>query len=243
MKIKKKPLDKQILLTYVISLVVVYAFQLTVMVIFPRIFEDEALMITFSSLSNLAWYAAVTAIVVHLAYIYLFKNQWTYFKENPRRSWGLIALAIGLMFAANMLTSSIFQLAGHDTTAENQAALEMLLGGAWHDILALVLFAGFFAPVLEELVFRRGLYSLFFKKYGNLAAILLNSLVFALLHFLNDLEFVVQDPIRVLNLFPYLSLGIILSFIYYYSGKMIFVVIFAHMIWNILQLTLMFTVL
>ncbi len=239
---KTKPLDKQILKVYLFGLIAIYAFQVVVMVVFPRVFEDEAMMITFSALSNLAWYAAVTVIVVHMAYIYLFQNQWVYFMQNPRRSWGLVALTMALMFAANMITTSIFQLAGHDMAAENQAALEMILGGAWYDIVALVLFAGFFAPVLEELVFRKGLYSLFFKKYGNLAAIFLNSLVFAMLHFLGDLEFVFQDPIRVLNLLPYLSLGIILSFMYYYSGKMIFVVIIGHTLWNILQLILMFTV-
>ncbi|MFW5913658.1 MAG: hypothetical protein ACOCSM_01220, partial [Bacillota bacterium] len=80
------PMEKGILVIYVLTFLLVPLIQVSTMYLFPDIFDDNAALRTFSAGLNLFWYLVLTILLFRFARIYLFKNQWIYFKENPRRS-------------------------------------------------------------------------------------------------------------------------------------------------------------
>ncbi|MFW6298914.1 MAG: CPBP family intramembrane glutamic endopeptidase, partial [Bacillota bacterium] len=215
------PMEKGILLIYILTFLLVPIIQVVALNFFPEIFEDNEALTSFSAGLNLLWYLVLTILLFRFASIYLFKNQWIYFKENPRRSFFLIILGLFLMFAMNMFINTGFTLIGQEVGSENQSALEEIIQGRTFDMVAIVIFAGILAPIAEEIVFRKGLYGLIYNKFGNVAAILLSGILFGLVHMTSELA-------NVAGMIPYFGLGIILSYIYYYSSKMIFVPIAVH---------------
>ncbi|WP_353053437.1 CPBP family intramembrane glutamic endopeptidase [Bacillus thuringiensis] len=76
-----------------------------------------------------------------------------------------------------------------------------------------------YAPIMEELVFRKVIYGTLAKKYNFFIAALLSSGLFALIH----MEFT--------HFLVYLSMGLVFSFVYKMTDK-ILVPITAHMIMN-----------
>lgn len=230
-----QPLDRGILLIYVLTFLLVPVIQLGVLVIFPSIFEDDAALTTFSAGLNLLWYLVLTLALFRFARIYLFKNQWVYFAENPRRSFLLVLLGLFLMLAMNIFINTGFTIFGQEVGSENQSALEEIMGGRAFDMVAIVVFAGILAPIAEEIVFRKGLYGIIHRKAGNFAAILGSGIIFGLIHMTGELT-------NVIGMIPYFGLGIILSYIYYFSSKMIFVPIMVHGVMNIISILTLLTI-
>ncbi|MFW5892834.1 MAG: CPBP family intramembrane glutamic endopeptidase [Bacillota bacterium] len=226
-------MEKGILVIYVLTFLLVPIIQVGAMLLFPDIFEDNAALTTFSAGLNLFWYLVLTILLFRFARIYLFKNQWLYFKDNPRRSLLLVLLGFFLMISMNMFINTGFTIFGEEVGSENQAALEELITGRTFDMVAIVIFAGILAPVAEEIVFRKGLYGVIYKRFGNAAAILGSGLLFGLIHMTGELT-------NVIGMIPYFGLGIILSYIYYFSSKMIFVPIAVHAVMNILSILALF---
>ena len=222
-------LDRGIVLIYVFTFTLLLITQLIALVIFPEILNSDADIQSFSAGLNLLWYAALTLLLFRFARIYLFKNQWLYFKKNPRRSFGLVLLGVFLMLSMNMFINTAFTVLDLNLSSQNQESLETLMDGRTFDLVALILFAGILAPIAEEIVFRKGLYGLINKKFGNLVAILGSGLLFGLVHVTGELT-------NVISLAPYFGLGIILGFIYYYSSKMIFIPIAVHAALNIFSI-------
>ncbi|MFW6298558.1 MAG: CPBP family intramembrane glutamic endopeptidase [Bacillota bacterium] len=228
------PLEKGILMIYILTFLMVPVIQVIALNLFPDLLENNAALTSFSAGLNLLWYLVLTFLLFKFARIYLFKNQWVYFKDNPGRSFSLIILGLFLMFSMNMFISSGFTLFGQEVGSQNQAALEELILGRTFDMIAIVLFAGILAPIAEEIVFRKGLYGIIYRKFGNVAAIILSGILFGLIHMTSELT-------NVVGMIPYFGLGIILSYIYYFSSKMIFVPIVVHGVMNILSIAAIFT--
>ncbi len=231
MSLKKlfNSLNKGIVLIYVFTFALVPLLQIGAFVIFPEIFETDANVQSFSAGLNLFWYLSLTLLLFHFARIYLFKNQWLYFKKNWRKSLGFVLLGIFLMLSMNMFINTAFTVLDFELSSQNQASLEMLMDGRTFDLIALAIFAGILAPIAEEIVFRKGVYGLIHKKFGNLVAIIGSGLLFGLIHVTGELT-------NVISLAPYFGLGIILGFIYYYSSKMIFIPIAVHGALNIFSI-------
>ena len=229
------PLEKGILSIYILTFLLVPLIQLGAWALFPSIFESGAALTSFSAGLNLFWYLVLTVLLLRFARIYLFKNQWIYFKENPGRSLMLVLLGLFLMFAMNMFINTGFSIFGEEVGSENQSALEEIIGGRTFDLVAIVIFAGILAPIAEEIVFRKGLYGFIDKRAGNLAAIVGSGIIFGLIHMTGELA-------NVAGMLPYFGLGIILSYIYYYSSKMIFVPILVHGVMNIIAILGLLTV-
>lgn len=229
-------LNRRVIIIYLITLITVPLLQVLLLALIPSIQEQESTLMTFQAASNLVWYVTLTALLFITASRYLFKNQWVIFVQNKKRVLFLIALGVALMFTANILINGFFVAIGHELNPENQANLERIAQSGAFSVFSLVIFAGFLAPITEEIVFRKGVYGLFEKKYGNIVAIIINSFFFGLIHVLLDLS-------NFINILPYFGLGIVLSYMYYYSGKLIFVPIFMHMIMNLISLITMFFIL
>jgi len=233
--LKKIQLNQRIVILYLITLVAIPLLQVFLLVIFPGIEENEETLLTFSALSNLVWYTVLTTLLFITAKTYLFKNQWVSFKANLKRSILLIILGVALMFISNMLINGLFTALGRELNPENQASLELIAGANMISTVSLIIFAGLLAPIAEEIVFRKGVYGILYEKFGNVVAIIGGAFFFGLIHVLLDLS-------NFINILPYFGLGLILSFMYYYSGKSIFVPIAMHMVINITSLIAMYIV-
>jgi membrane protease YdiL (CAAX protease family) len=66
---------------------------------------------------------------------------------------------------------------------ESQEIMDMFLKGSWLAIIALTVLTVVIAPVLEEFIFRHILYGGISKKIGKIAAAIISSLLFTLLHY------------------------------------------------------------
>ncbi len=241
MKLEHLSLNKRIVIIYLLTFAVVSLIPSVVLMIDPTLAEiDSPASVTFFSLTNFFWYLTVTILMILAAKTFLFKKEWPRFRKRLYQSLGVVVLAIALMFIANMLINGILMLGGVEGDPENQAMLERLSAGAWYDVGSLIFFAALFAPFVEEMLFRKVLYGFIRRHWGVVAAILLNSLAFASIHVVTELTAIAEDPGALLMVLPYFSLGVVISFVYYFSNHRIFVAIGAHMLWNILQLMFMF---
>lgn len=231
---RKTSLNLKIVLTYIFSFLALNLVILIFLGVFPDVIEDETRLNNILVGLNLLWYVGLLIALVIIARIYLFVNQWAYFKSNPRRSFSLIVVGLVGVFLVSILVNLIFAWLGIELDPQNQEALEALMqAGPWA-VAGLVVFAGFLAPITEEIVFRKGVYGMVHHKYGNVAAIIINSFFFGLVHVLGD---IVTDFSSIINIVPYFALGLFISYIYYRSAKIIYVPIIIHMAYNLILLT------
>ncbi len=225
----KHSLSVKIVLVYLLSFVVLQFLSVLATVVFPSMLVEEEVFYQVLSVLNLIWYGGMLVVLVYISKIYLFQNQWTYFTQNISRSIRHIAIGFLAVIIGSATVNGILWALGYEVGPENQAQLEALLQGGPIAVVSLVIFAGFLAPVVEELVFRKGLWDLIEKWGGYAGAIILNALAFGAIHIIADLG---TGTMVLINLIPYLTMGIIISLSYYFSGKIIFIPIFIHLIYN-----------
>lgn len=124
---------------------------------------------------------------------------------------GIVLLGYVVMFSCDSLAQYLMEMRGIDTTANQDAIVQLLAGVPFW--LALLLTA--VLPALaEEVIFRGYLYKKLFGKQV-LAGLLLTSLVFGLMH----------GPTDWLSYFMYSFGGLILGYSYYKSGYLIYPVV------------------
>lgn len=228
---QNKPLIEQtevkILLVYIGVIVFFALFQ----TLFSRVLHTESWtelqQLTFESGLNLFIYIIMTIFMLRIAKIYFFNNQWPKFIVRPRFSYGLILLTLYLMLGFSFFLNQWFDLLGLSGISANESAIRNMLRSSWYNALMVFFMIVIFAPIVEELVFRKGIYHLISRRFGHLAAVLLNALPFALVHMLTELD-------NVLFILPYYGMGVMLSFGYYYSGRLIMVPIVAHSVMNLI---------
>lgn len=111
----------------------------------------------------------------------------------------------------------------------NQSTIEAIIqnGGAVPMVIATVLFA----PIVEELIYRKAIFSLC-KKYGVVACYVLSTIFFTLPHMLSsDMS---NIGVWLLQCIPYATSGILLCVIYHKSKYNLYAAIAAHMANNLL---------
>lgn len=102
----------------------------------------------------------------------------------------------------------------------NQAMLEKIMSGSsLSSLLGSLFVIGFLAAVCEEIVFRGWFQKLLISKYGPHISIWVIGFFFSLIHF------------QFLGFFPRWLMGVILGYLYYYSGSL-YIPILAHFINN-----------
>lgn len=126
--------------------------------------------------------------------------------------WWIVILFVcfGVMFVGNIIGLIVSGLIlfpfGYNLSNIN-AATNLLTGDlSWLSVILGAISAGIIAPILEELLFRK-LFIDYFGKYGKGAAILMSGLLFGLFHG-NFSQF-----------FYAFAMGIILAYVYSYTGK------------------------
>lgn len=115
------------------------------------------------------------------------------------------------------------------SSSTNQTTIEDIIthGGAVPMILATVLFA----PVVEELIYRKAVFSLC-KRYGTVACYLFSTIFFTLPHMLSsDMS---NIGVWLLQCIPYAASGVLLCLVYHKSNYNVYAAIAAHMANNLL---------
>ena len=132
----------------------------------------------------------------------------------------------GAIIVVSIIINIIVGLFYQETNSNQATAESMIIN---YPIFAIILVC-FLGPVCEELTYRVGLYS-FLRRINKVLAIILTTVVFALIHF----DFMATDLIAELWSLPsYLACGLILSLAYEHRGPACSIT--AHMAYNITAL-------
>ncbi len=221
-------LNTHIVVAYIIANIILFASQLLLFLIVPDMMENLA----FLGFINLIWGGFFTIWLIYHARIYLCINQWSYIKSNPPRAiiytvLGFIALVV-IALGSNLILIHLF---GLEIDPQNQQHIIDIIRSGPLGFISMITYAIILAPIIEELVFRKGVFELIYKRFGVIAAILGNSVLFGLIHVM--FEFMdTQTTTQYINIVPYIIPGIVLSIIYYRSGKLIIIPIVIHMLYN-----------
>ncbi|MFH5882111.1 lysostaphin resistance A-like protein [Liberiplasma polymorphum] len=231
----------KVITVYIAAFIGLIAVQIGITVFFDIESLSEVNQATFGAAMNLVLYGFLTIVFFFIAKIYLFKNQWLYFKEKPAFSFFMVGFGMYLIFAVLFLIGAIYEVTGGPSTPRNQDLINNILTSAWYNGFMVFVFAVLFAPIVEEMVFRKAIFGIIFSKFGAAVAILGNSLIFAMIHVTGEFSAWIGGTISFwdfgLITLPYISMSIIISFIYFYSGKLIWVAITVHMLVNLISVS------
>ncbi len=193
-------------------------------------FELSALFYILRNLSSVML-AAVIAVWIdrlHLAY------DWKRVKSSGIPKYlGQVAIGFAMvyaaMIAAQVIMISVFKI-------ESNSQNEIMIGSMFSDdplrLILLFFSLCIFAPVIEELVFRKVIYGFFERHLGYVLAIVGSGLIFGLMHVVSYGDFI--------QAIPYVFMGSIFGYVYYRSGKNIYVTIGVHFINNLISYLLYF---
>lgn len=163
--------------------------------------------------------AFALATILILIVIWRDKNFWDIFK-GPKASpiqiigWGILGfflILIGQSLAVQVETMIFGIEPGSDNTE--------MLGNIMKTAPIMILSAAIFAPILEEIIFRRVIFGSLIQKYNFWISAIVSGLVFSAIH----LEFE--------HLLLYAVCGLIFAFLYY-KTKSIWTSIISHMLLN-----------
>ncbi|MCK5387836.1 MAG: CPBP family intramembrane metalloprotease [Candidatus Izimaplasma sp.] len=240
----KNKMNYIILGIYVALMIFITIFQVIVILAYPAILENDALLVTFSSITNLLLYLPLFLLFVIIFRKYL-SSAFIDLKANKPRYLIIIVVGFITMLIASVASTYILEFLGVTETSENQEALNLLLEGTLFDKIALFSFAVLLVPLIEEMVFRKAVLDIFhFEPRVNdgsklykvksvllaTIAILISSFTFGLIHVMSG------DFIHIIY---YGGLGIILGVIYLVANKNILVPIAVHFLLNFMVTTIL----
>ncbi|MGG0184876.1 CPBP family intramembrane glutamic endopeptidase [Bacillus rhizoplanae] len=179
-----------------------------------RSFQEEVQLAT-------AHWGIISFFVALIIILLILRNdtqseKWDRERTNIPATIGWIILGVFLALFAQIIAGTIeTQIFKVKPESENtQNIIEIIKAAPLFMIVSSI-----FAPILEEIVFRKILFGTLYKRYNFFIAAIVSSLIFALIHF---------DPTHLL---VYISMGLVFSFLYV-KTKRIIVPIMAHVMMN-----------
>lgn len=191
---------KEIIITYILSYIIVIIAGL----IYNLLGYNDLNFFT----NNISVYILMAYYLITIIYLYK-KNYKQEEKLSKKNYFPLILLGISIAITYNMI---MFKFYPQTSTTTNS-------------LIILLILSGIIGPIFEEIIFRYIFYNKLKKKYSVKKSILINSLVFAVIHI---------QPIKMIYAF---ILGIILN-IYYEKTKNILAPILIHISANTIVLFL-----
>ncbi len=225
------------LISYLGLFVVVFIVQFILIFGFGFDINSDTDALRMGSLSNLLGYGAGFIILYVLYFKYLKERFVDTLKNIPRTLVYVVSGFIGL-YTLSLLVTLFYKLIGLYVVPDNQEMLNTLAEAARFDQIALIIYAVFLAPFVEEMVFRLGIMTLISNMFANskvnkkvviAIAITVSSFLFGLIHVTGDIE-------QILN---YAVLGVVLAFVYYKTDN-IYTSIYLHMVYNAIAAIAMF---
>ena len=192
--------------------IVLRAIGLLIVAHLPTLLLDSRSSLVLSNSKD--WVFLLTALMAFLVFWFF----WWRAEKNDLNIWdpkilswkgmGIVLLGYAAMFCCDSLAQYLMEMRGIDTTANQDAIVQLLAGVPFW--LALLITA--LLPALaEEIIFRGYLYK---KLFGDLSIVglVLSSLIFGLMH----------GPTDWLSCFIYSSSGLILGYSYYKTGYLVY---------------------
>ena len=192
--------------------IVLRALGLLIVAHLPTLLLDSRSSLVLSNSKD--WVFLLTALMAFLVFWFF----WWRAEKNDLNIWdpkilswkgmGIVLLGYAAMFCCDSLAQYLMEMRGIDTTANQDAIVQLLAGVPFW--LALLITA--LLPALaEEIIFRGYLYK---KLFGDLSIVglVLSSLIFGLMH----------GPTDWLSCFIYSSSGLILGYSYYKTGYLVY---------------------
>lgn len=108
-----------------------------------------------------------------------------YFRPLKKKKLQVVLYSMVFTFLSKIISAvfvMIINLVFH-IELESQEIMDMFLKGSWRTIIVLSVLTVIIAPVLEEFVFRHIIYGGTSKKVGKIAAAIISSLLFTVLHY------------------------------------------------------------
>lgn len=213
----------KVYLALVITYIVMHISSIFVMIPLLNYFsQDPALTEQTVRFHSAAWSLFLTnlaAAIVFLLFILKKKDFFKVFEGEPASFgttiiWGILAFGMALVgqMVAGILEMSLF---GVEAGSDNTAMLSEIAKVSPIIIVSIVIFA----PLLEEIVFRRVLFGGLYNKTNFWIAAIVSALVFAVVH--NELE----------HTLVYMAPALAFSFVYYKTKRLLAPII-GHFLMN-----------
>jgi len=186
---------------------------------------------SFSPLLKTIYLLSCDITYIVLVYLLYFKsinkdfiNFFKNFMNNFEESFKYYFIGLLVMIVSNLIITFLFS----EATAGNEEAIRSYLD----DYPIYMLFSiAIYAPFIEEIIFRKSIKDIFLAKHNNKILkylyILSSGLIFVGMHLLGQ----VTNPLDLLYLIPYSSLGITFALLYYKTDN-IFSTISIHCMHN-----------
>ena len=179
-------------------------------------------------IAELIIYGTVSGFVLYTNWS-LLKTDWIALKGKTKNMLKEVGKHMLLMYMLNIICNVIIINLTGSVQSNNQSEIVALVESRFTITVFLTLF---FAPLVEEMVFRCSIYSLFYKK-NKVLTVVLASLAFGLIHVMGSIF--AQDWNDLLHLLTYASMGFCLSKCYG-KTKNIFGPILLHFFNNLIGL-------
>lgn len=196
--------------------------------------SEKSLNTSADALINFIIFIIITIVFVAVSFKML-KNEFIRL-DGVKQTLVAVIVSIGIVYlvniVANMLViilSALFQERVVDSI--NQMTIVNMLRGDY--AILVIITVVIIGPFIEEMVFRKAMFSLIPNKKAAFAA---SALLFGLIHVLGETSLVSF----FLSLIPYLAPGIAFSYIYLKYDENVLIPTFAHMGLNLLSVILVF---
>lgn len=164
------------------------------------------------------------SVFIHFVFlcicIYIAKPVWIdsiyKLKNNKRVFFKNLIKYIILILVVNALLGMFINLFSQSSNSENQISI---IRNAKIAPLFIAFLSAFFAPILEETIFRGGVFSCLRKHHSYLFSMLISSFLFGFIHVMNSLF--IGNFNDLIYLFLYMGLGMILSKSYEKSNSLL----------------------
>lgn len=127
-----------------------------------------------------------------------------------------VLIFAGSMLLVNISVGLLYSLIAGVETTENQEAIAQILDT---NLLYTFFTVNIFAPIVEELVFRGGLYNILLKTNGKFMALFLSSSIFGFLHVFSAL--MSQNYMEIFAGLAYVAIGLVIGFAYYKTNNIL----------------------
>jgi membrane protease YdiL (CAAX protease family) len=192
-------------------------------------FRVELIQIVMS-LINFLIYLLLTPIVIYLLKVDII-DDFKEFKVDKVQAINQVIIAYFFLIVGNVLSNYLSTFLGgllgiEPSTSVNQEVIESALKS--NGIVLMILSAVILGPIAEELIFRKAIFGLIKK---NSVALIVSSLVFGLIHLLNEETF----SNLLVNGVSYFIMGLIFGYIYIRNKRNIMVPIIVHIVSNLIS--------
>jgi membrane protease YdiL (CAAX protease family) len=139
-------------------------------------------------------------------------------------AWGFVGycMAMPLVYVSALLSESLFWAFNQQITLQESVTMVSEEYSVINSVL-LFLMIGFVGPFLEEIIFRGVVFAILVKKFGAMGGLILQALLFALVH------------LHAPSVLPLFALAILLGLVYVYTRRMM-ACVWMHVCFNSMTL-------